>query len=64
MQQDLVITADEPGFTQKLHLGLVPSRAANTKFNIRTLNAISEEVLEKEIYCPVSSEAYDMFDPC
>jgi putative SOS response-associated peptidase YedK len=43
-QEGLVITADEPDIAQKMHFGLVPYSAADTKLNISTLNARSEEV--------------------
>ena len=49
-QEGLVITADEPGVAQKMHFGLVPYWAADTKLNISTLNARSEDVLEKKTF--------------
>ena len=52
-QEGLVITADEPGLAQKMHFGLVPYWAENTKLNMSTLNAKSEEVLEKKTYRPL-----------
>lgn len=52
-QEGLVITADEPDTAQKMHFGLVPYWAADTKLNISTLNARSEEVLEKKTYAPL-----------
>lgn len=52
-QEGLVITADEPGIAQKMHFGLVPFWAESTKLNISTLNAKSEEVLEKKTYRPL-----------
>lgn len=52
-QEGLVITADEPGIAQKMHFGLVPYWAESTKLNISTLNAKSEEVLEKKTYRPL-----------
>jgi putative SOS response-associated peptidase YedK len=52
-QEGLVITADEPDIAQKMHFGLVPYWAADTKLNISTLNARSEEVLEKKTYAPL-----------
>jgi putative SOS response-associated peptidase YedK len=52
-QEGLVITADEPGIAQKMHFGLVPYWAPDTKLNISTLNARSEEVLEKKTYAPL-----------
>lgn len=52
-QEGLVITGDEPGRAQKMHFGLVPYWAADTKLNISTLNARSEEVLEKKTYAPL-----------
>jgi len=52
-QEGLVITADEPGIAQKMHFGLVPFWAADTKLNISTLNARSEEALEKKTYAPL-----------
>jgi putative SOS response-associated peptidase YedK len=52
-QEGLVITADEPGIAQPMHFGLIPYWAADTKLNISTLNARSEEVLEKNTYAPL-----------
>lgn len=52
-QEGLVITADEPGVAQQMHFGLVPYWAESTKLNISTLNAKSEEVLEKKTYRPL-----------
>lgn len=52
-QEGLVITADEPGIAQKMHFGLVPHWAEDTKLNISTLNAKSEDVLEKKTYRPL-----------
>jgi len=52
-QEGLVITADEPGLIQPMHFGLVPYWAENTKLNISTLNARSEEVLEKKTFAPL-----------
>jgi putative SOS response-associated peptidase YedK len=52
-QQGLVITADEPTIAQNMHFGLVPYWAADTKLNISTLNARSEEALEKKTYAPL-----------
>jgi putative SOS response-associated peptidase YedK len=52
-QEGLVITADEPGIIQKMHFGLVPYWADSTKLNISTLNARSEEVLQKRTYAPL-----------
>lgn len=54
-QEGLVITADEPGIAQKMHFGLIPFWAADTKLNISTLNARSEEALEKNTYAPLLS---------
>jgi putative SOS response-associated peptidase YedK len=47
-QEGLVITADEPNIAQKMHFGLIPYWAADTKLNISTINARSEEALEKK----------------
>lgn len=52
-QNGLVVTADEPSVAQPMHFGLVPYWAADTKLNISTLNARSEEVLEKKTYAPL-----------
>jgi putative SOS response-associated peptidase YedK len=52
-QEGLVITSDEPGLIQPMHFGLVPYWAENTKLNISTLNARSEEVLEKKTFAPL-----------
>jgi putative SOS response-associated peptidase YedK len=52
-QEGLVITADEPDLAQKMHFGLIPYWSVDTKLNISTLNARSEEVLEKKIYAPL-----------
>lgn len=52
-QEGLVITSDEPGVIQKMHFGLIPYWAENTKLNISTLNARSEEVLEKKTFAPL-----------
>ena len=52
-QEGLVITADEPNIIQPMHFGLVPYWSPDTKLNISTLNARSEEVLEKKIYAPL-----------
>ncbi|WP_316778370.1 SOS response-associated peptidase [Pedobacter antarcticus] len=52
-QNGLVITADEPDIAQQMHFGLVPFWAADTKLNISTLNARSEEVLNKKTYAPL-----------
>lgn len=52
-QNGLVITADEPSLVQPMHFGLIPYWAADTKLNIATLNARSEEVLEKKTYAPL-----------
>lgn len=51
-QNGLVITADEPGIAQNMHFGLVPYWAADTKLNISTLNARSEEALSKKTWRP------------
>ena len=55
-QKGLVITADEPGIMQKMHFGLVPCWAESTKLNISTLNARSEEALEKKTFAPLISK--------
>jgi putative SOS response-associated peptidase YedK len=52
-QEGLVITAAEPDIAQRMHFGLVPYWAADTKLNISTLNARSEEALEKKTYAPL-----------
>jgi putative SOS response-associated peptidase YedK len=52
-QEGLIITADEPNIAQKMHFGLIPYWAADTKLNINTLYARSEEVLEKKTYAPL-----------
>lgn len=52
-QNGLVITADEPEIAQLMHFGLVPYWAADTKLNISTLNARSEDVLNKTTYSPL-----------
>jgi putative SOS response-associated peptidase YedK len=52
-QNGLVITADEQGIAQNMHFGLVPYWAADTKLNISTLNARSEEVLQKQTWKPL-----------
>jgi putative SOS response-associated peptidase YedK len=52
-QEGLVITADEPNIAQKMHFGLVPYWAADTKLNISTLNARSEDALEKKTFAPL-----------
>jgi len=52
-QEGLVITSDEPGIIQKMHFGLVPFWSESTKLNISTLNARSEEVLEKKTFAPL-----------
>jgi putative SOS response-associated peptidase YedK len=52
-QEGLVITADEPGIAQPMHFGLIPYWAADTKLNISTLNARTEEVLTKKTYAPL-----------
>lgn len=52
-QVGLVITADEPDIAQPMHFGLIPHWAQNTKLNISTLNARSEEVLEKKTFEPL-----------
>lgn len=52
-QNGLVITADEPEIAQKMHFGLVPYWAADTKLNISTLNTRSEEVLSKKTWKPL-----------
>jgi putative SOS response-associated peptidase YedK len=52
-QEGLVITADEPGIAQPMHFGLIPYWAAETKLNISTLNARTEEVLTKKTYAPL-----------
>jgi len=54
-QLGLVITADKPTKIQPMHFGLVPFWAKDTKLNISTLNARSEEVLEKKTYAPLIS---------
>jgi putative SOS response-associated peptidase YedK len=56
-QEGLVITADEPDIAQKMHFGLVPYWAADTKLNVSTVNARSEESTGKENLCPIDSEA-------
>lgn len=52
-QDGLVITSDEPGIAQKMHFGLVPYWSADTKLNNSTLNARSEQALEKKTYAPL-----------
>jgi putative SOS response-associated peptidase YedK len=52
-QEGLVITADEPGIAQKMHFGLIPYWASDTKLNMSTLNARSEEVLDKKTFAPL-----------
>lgn len=52
-QEGLVITADEPGIAQKMHFGLVPFWSADTKLNMSTLNARSEELLDKKTFRPL-----------
>lgn len=52
-QKSLVITADEPDIAQNMHFGLVPYWAADTKLNISTLNARSEEALSKDTWRPL-----------
>lgn len=52
-QLGLVITADEPDLIQPIHFGLVPYWVKDTKLNISTLNARSEEVLEKPTFAPL-----------
>jgi len=52
-QNGLVITADEPGVAQHMHFGLVPYWAENTKLNISTLNARSEEAMSKKTWKPL-----------
>jgi putative SOS response-associated peptidase YedK len=52
-QNGLVITADEPGIAQNMHFGLVPYWAEDTKLNISTLNARSEEALSKTTWKPL-----------
>jgi putative SOS response-associated peptidase YedK len=52
-QEGLVITADEPDLIQPIHFGLVPYWAKDTKLNISTHNARTEEVLEKKTYAPL-----------
>ena len=52
-QNGLVITADEPGVAQQMHFGLVPYWAENTKLNISTLNARSEEAMSKKTWKPL-----------
>lgn len=52
-QEGLVITADEPGIAQKMHFGLIPFWSANTKLNISTLNARSEEALTSKLWSPL-----------
>ncbi|WP_432713688.1 SOS response-associated peptidase [Pedobacter sp.] len=52
-QEGLVITADEPGIAQKMHFGLVPYWAADTKLNLSTLNARSEELPDKKTFAPL-----------
>jgi putative SOS response-associated peptidase YedK len=52
-QEGLVITADEPGIAQTMHFGLVPYWAADSKLNMSTLNARSEDVLTKKTYAPL-----------
>lgn len=52
-QEGFVITADEPGIAQPMHFGLIPYWAADTKLNISTINARTEEALEKKTYAPL-----------
>jgi putative SOS response-associated peptidase YedK len=52
-QEGLVITSDEPGIGQKMHFGLIPYWAPDTKLNISALNARTEEVLTKKTFAPL-----------
>lgn len=52
-QKGLVITADQPDVAQPMHFGLIPYWAKDTKLNTSTLNARSEEVLEKKTFAPL-----------
>ena len=54
-QQGLIITADQPDIAQKMHFGLVPFWAKNTKMNFSTLNARSEEAATNRTWSPLLS---------
>ncbi len=49
----LVITADEPEMIQQMHFGLIPHWAKDKKIAFSTLNAVSEEVMDKKTYAPL-----------
>lgn len=52
-QLGLVLTADQPAEAQAMHFGLIPFWAKDTKLNISTLNAKSEEAFEKTTWKPL-----------
>jgi len=52
-QKGLVITADEPESAQLMHFGLVPYWAKSTKLDFSTLNARSEEIMDKKTFAPL-----------
>lgn len=52
-QLGLVLTADEPSEAQAMHFGLIPFWAKDTKLNISTINAKSEEAMEKTTWKPL-----------
>jgi putative SOS response-associated peptidase YedK len=58
-QNGLVITADEPDAAQHMHFGLVPYWAENTKLNISTLNARSEEAMSKKTCLVIADGFYE-----
>lgn len=52
-QRGLVITADEPERAQLMHFGLVPYWAKSTRLDFSTLNARSEEIMDKKTFAPL-----------
>ncbi|MBB6502482.1 SOS response-associated peptidase [Pedobacter cryoconitis] len=52
-QKGLVITADEPERAQLMHFGLVPYWAKSTRLDFSTLNARSEEIMDKKTFAPL-----------
>lgn len=54
-QEGLVITADEPELAQRMHFGLVPFWATDTKLTFSTLNARSEEAQTNRTWSPLLS---------
>lgn len=54
-QESLVITADEPELAQRMHFGLVPFWATDTKLTFSTLNARSEEAQTNRTWSPLLS---------